>query len=266
MATYDINKLSFKNNTYNLTPSHLSTGNGYGTATIQNEVWVVNLPGFYPAEGGIVSIYFPSAIYQYSLININNTGNKEIYYRNVLIETYAENAGYITPFSSGDCITMVYDGTRFHVISIDMNRTIKNYYEAGDRIDVYKLWLPCLLTNGRKDLRFSVSVDKPIVNTSNASQFPNATPAVAVQENEGGWGYPFYLLGYPSTVLQQTSADMAMLGNIIHAQYDFNQKYILCWLQMTDDVWTGTSSYNNREWMVGIEQAHFTLLGSLPDE
>lgn len=103
------------NSTYN----NAGLGQGYGTcATAEaTAAKVVTLSGYALATGGIVAVKFTYAVPASATLNINSKGAKNIFYKGAAI-----TAGII---KAGDTVTFIYDGTQYHVISIDRdNNTV----------------------------------------------------------------------------------------------------------------------------------------------
>lgn len=104
--------------------SNESLGNGIcacdtAAATTAKEA---TLSGYELTPGGTVSVRFTNAVPASATININNTGAKAIYHQNAAI------AGDV--IDAGDTATFIYDGTRFHLISIDRSETATSITNA----------------------------------------------------------------------------------------------------------------------------------------
>lgn len=106
-------------NNDNSTYTNLSLGQGYGVCdSALGEDKVVSLSSYTLTTGGIVAIRFTgSGISAGQTLNINNKGGKPIYHKGLPIET-----GVV---KSGDTATFIYDGSYYHLISID--RDDNNY-------------------------------------------------------------------------------------------------------------------------------------------
>lgn len=93
--------------------SNLSLGQGYGTCTVWGitSSLSVTLSGYILTTGGIVAVKFSGAVKADSTLNINSTGAKPIYYRGTAITDNVIRAL--------DTATFMYDGTNYHLISID---------------------------------------------------------------------------------------------------------------------------------------------------
>lgn len=97
----------------NTTYSNASLGQGYGTcataaATVAK---VVTLSSYSLTTGGIVSVKFTYAVPASATMNINSKGAKSIYYRGAAI-----TAGVI---NAGDIATFIYNGSQYHLLTID---------------------------------------------------------------------------------------------------------------------------------------------------
>ena len=71
----------------------------------------VTLSGYSLVTGGVVAVKFTYAVPASATMNINGKGAKSIYYRGAAI-----TAGVI---EAGDVATFVYDGSQYHLLSID---------------------------------------------------------------------------------------------------------------------------------------------------
>ena len=99
---------------YNTTYSNVSLGQGYGTCSTAEatKAKVVSLSSYALTKGGIVAVKFTNAVPASATMNINSKGAKNIYHRGAAIA-----AGII---NAGDTATFIYDGTRYHLLSVDV--------------------------------------------------------------------------------------------------------------------------------------------------
>ena len=93
--------------------SPATLGQGYGVcdtaeSTLAKEC---TISSYTLVAGGIVSIKFTNAVPTNSTLNIRTRGAKKIFYRGVAI-----TSGII---KTGDTATFIYDGTQYHLISLD---------------------------------------------------------------------------------------------------------------------------------------------------
>ena len=90
-----------------------SLGQGYGVCdTVESTLAkACTISSYTLAVGGIVSIKFTNAVPANSTLNIRTRGAKKIFYRGVAIID-----GII---KAGDTATFIYDGTQYHLISLD---------------------------------------------------------------------------------------------------------------------------------------------------
>ena len=97
----------------NTTYSTYSLGIGYGTCTTAaaTAAKVVTLTSYSLVKGGIVAVKFTNAVPASATMNINSKGAKNIYYRGAAITANIIKAG--------DIATFIYDGTQYHLLSID---------------------------------------------------------------------------------------------------------------------------------------------------
>lgn len=98
----------------NSTYSNASLGQGYATCTTAEATTakVGTLSSYSLSTGGIVAVKFTYAVPASSTLNINSKGAKNIYYRGAAI-----TAGII---NAGDTATFIYDGTNYHLLSVDI--------------------------------------------------------------------------------------------------------------------------------------------------
>ena len=114
-------------NNDNSTYTNLSLGQGYGVCdSALGEDKVVTLSSYTLTTGGIVAIRFTgSGISAGQTLNINSKGAKPIYHKGLPIET-----GVV---KSSDTATFIYDGSYYHLISID--RDDNNYVKQEKLAD-----------------------------------------------------------------------------------------------------------------------------------
>lgn len=96
-------------------PENVNLGQAYGVSSDNsNAIRTSSISGFKLKKGGIVAIKFTTDInITNPSLNISSTGAKPIYYRGSTLLRGTINAG--------DTVTFIYDGTYYHVISIDKN-------------------------------------------------------------------------------------------------------------------------------------------------
>ena len=109
-GTYWIMQSTWDNNT---TYSNESLGQGYGTCTTEaaTAAKVVTLSSYALIKGGVVSVKFTNSVPASATMSINSKGAKAIFYQGAAI-----TAGVI---KAGDLATFIYDGTQYHLLSID---------------------------------------------------------------------------------------------------------------------------------------------------
>jgi len=97
----------------NTTYTNASLGQGFGTCDTAagTAAKTVALTNYALTTGGIVSVKFTYAVPANATMNINSKGAKSIFYKGVSI-----TAGVI---NAGDIATFIYDGTQYHLISLD---------------------------------------------------------------------------------------------------------------------------------------------------
>lgn len=99
----------------NSTYSNAALGQGYGTCTTAaaTAAKVVTLANYALTVGGVVSVKFSEGVPASATMNINSKGAKNIFYRGAAI-----TADIIV---AGDIATFIYDGTQYHLLTIDRN-------------------------------------------------------------------------------------------------------------------------------------------------
>ena len=114
------------NSTYN----PMTLGSGYGTcATAETTTAkVATLPGYNLITGGMPAIKFTYAVPASATLNINSRGAKAIYFQGAAI-----TAGVI---EAGDLVTFIYNGSQYHVLSIDKTANLK----AKTRSELETIW------------------------------------------------------------------------------------------------------------------------------
>lgn len=111
------------------TYSNASLGQGYGTcstaaATVAK---VVSLSSYSLVKGGVVAVKFTYAVPASATMNVNSKGAKAIFYRGSAITANVIKAG--------DLATFIYDGTRYHLLTVDRdeNTTYTHPTTSGNK-------------------------------------------------------------------------------------------------------------------------------------
>lgn len=112
----------------NTTYTNASLGQGYGTCSTSaaTVAKVVTLSGYSLVVGGIVTVKFTYAVPAGATMNVNSKGAKPIYYRGVAIDV-----GII---DAGDTATFVYNGSQYHLLTVDRNRFFSLLVPYGTQI------------------------------------------------------------------------------------------------------------------------------------
>lgn len=97
----------------NSTYTPMSLGSGYGTCdtAAATTAKVVTLASYSLQKGGIVSVKFTNAVPANATMNINSKGAKAIFYKGSAI--------IANVIKAGDTATFVYDGTQYHLLTVD---------------------------------------------------------------------------------------------------------------------------------------------------
>ena len=115
--------------------SNASLGQGYGTCTTAEATVakIVTLSGYALVVGGIVSVKFTYAVPASATLNINKRGAKAIYRHGSAI-----TAGII---KAGDTATFIYNGSQYHLISIDRDDNTDTKNTTGATNTTGKMYL-----------------------------------------------------------------------------------------------------------------------------
>ncbi len=115
--------------------SNASLGQGYGTCTTAEATVakIVTLSGYALVVGGIVSVKFTYAVPASATLNINSRGAKDIYRHGSAI-----TAGII---KAGDTATFIYNGSQYHLISIDRDDNTDTKNTTGATNATGKMYL-----------------------------------------------------------------------------------------------------------------------------
>lgn len=105
--------------TYNLpsggggagSPEEIGIGYGICNTAYATTAKTATLEDYVLTEGGIVAIKFTNAVNASATLNINGEGAAPIFYRGIAIVN-----GII---KAGDTVTLIYDGTNYHVLGTD---------------------------------------------------------------------------------------------------------------------------------------------------
>lgn len=119
----------------NTTYSNASLGQGYGTCTTAEATVakVATLSDYALVVGGIVSVKFTYAVPASATLNINSRGAKAIYRHGSAI-----TAGII---KAGDTATFIYNGSQYHLISIDRDDNTDTKNTTGSTNTTGKMYL-----------------------------------------------------------------------------------------------------------------------------
>lgn len=112
----------------NTTYTNASLGQGIGACTTATATAAkaVTLSSYSLTTGGIVAVRFTNAVPANATMNINGKGAKSIYYKGNSIVDGVINAGEVATF--------IYDGTRYHLLTVDRNRFFTSLVPYGTQI------------------------------------------------------------------------------------------------------------------------------------
>lgn len=108
----------------NTTYNPMSLGGGMGTCATDEATVAktATLSGYNLVTGGIVAVRFTYAVPASATLNINGKGAKPIFYHNAALVADV--------IAAGDTVTFIYDGTNYHILSIDhlarITQTVEN--------------------------------------------------------------------------------------------------------------------------------------------
>lgn len=226
----------------NTTYTNASLGNGYGTCSTAaaTTAKVVTLSGYALSTGGQVSVKFTNAVPAGATMNINSKGAKAIWYKGKAITD-----GIIC---AGEVATFIYDGTRYHLLTVDRNRfftslvpmgtaipenadlntleylKVGNYYCSSNATTKTLLNCPTVTTasDGTKSgTAFMMTVSSPLSQT--------------VDDESGTWKYRFRTIqAYNGPMYTQYCYSNGTAGNWIYGT----------WYQVIKSNDTATSSRN----------------------
>ena len=109
----------------NTTYSNASLGQGYGTCSTAaaTAAKVVSLSSYALTTGGVVAVKFTYGVPASATLNINSKGAKAIYYKGAAI-----TAGII---EAGDIATFIYNGSQYHLLTVDRHRFFSTLVPYG---------------------------------------------------------------------------------------------------------------------------------------
>ena len=110
------------------TYSPATLGRGYGTCATATATTakVVTLSNYSLKTGGIVAVKFDNSVPANATMNINSNGAKAIFYKGKTIVD-----GVIC---AGEVATFIYDGTQYHLLTVDRNRLLVSLVPYGASI------------------------------------------------------------------------------------------------------------------------------------
>ena len=119
----------------NTTYTNAALGQGYGTCSTAEATVakVVALSSYALVTGGIVTVKFTYAVPASATMNVNSKGAKAIYYRGSAI-----TAGVI---KAGDIATFIYNGSQYHLLTVDRDNNTDTKNTAGSTNTSSKIFL-----------------------------------------------------------------------------------------------------------------------------
>lgn len=92
-------------------PEEIGFGIGLSENSASTKARTASLQGYTLTKNGIVAVRFTTAAVANATLNINGKGAKSIYYKNAAL------VGNV--IKAGDTVTFIYDGSKYHILSID---------------------------------------------------------------------------------------------------------------------------------------------------
>ena len=119
----------------NTTYSNAALGQGYGTCSTAEATVakVVTLSRYSLVTGGIVAVKFTYAVPASATMNINSKGAKAIYYKGSAITARVIKAG--------DIATFIYNGSQYHLLTVDRDNNTDTKNTAGSTNTSSKIFL-----------------------------------------------------------------------------------------------------------------------------
>lgn len=113
----------------NTTYTNVKLGHGYATCSTAaaTTAKVGTLSNYTLTTGGIVAVKFTYAVPANATLNINSKGAKAIYYKGKAIVDGVIGAGEVATF--------IYNGSQYHLLSVDRNRFYTSLVPYGTEID-----------------------------------------------------------------------------------------------------------------------------------
>ena len=113
----------------NTTYTNVKLGHGYATCSTAEATTakVGTLSSYTLTTGGIVAVKFTNAVPAGSTLNINSKGAKAIYYKGKAIVDGVIGAGEVATF--------IYNGSQYHLLTVDRNRFFTSLVPYGTSIE-----------------------------------------------------------------------------------------------------------------------------------
>lgn len=173
-----------------------------------------SISGFRLKEGGIVAIKFTTDIdITNPSLNISSTGSKPIYYRGSALPRGTVNAG--------DTVTFIYDGTYYHVISIDKDDIVDisdGTANDGEVVFTRRSGDTVTLNFNHTHSQYALASSLSAVATSGEYSDLLNKPTIPTETTVGGWGFTKNtgtITGITMNGASKGTSGVVNLGNVV---------------------------------------------------
>lgn len=165
---------------------NVDLGQAYGVSSNNsNATRTSSISGFKLKRGGIVAIKFTTDIdITNPDLNISSTGSKPIYYRGSALPRGTVNAG--------DTVTFIYDGTYYHVISIDKDDIVDvsdGTANDGEVVFTRRSGDTVTLNFNHTHSQYALASSLSAVATSGEYSDLLNKPTIPTETTVNGWGF-----------------------------------------------------------------------------
>lgn len=173
-----------------------------------------SISGFRLKEGGIVAIKFTTDIdITNPSLNISSTGSKPIYYRGSALPRGTVNAG--------DTVTFIYDGTYYHVISIDKDDIVDisdGTANDGEVVFTRRSGDTVTLNFNHTHSQYALASSLSAVATSGEYNDLLNKPTIPTETTVSGWGFTKNtgtITGITMNGASKGTSGVVNLGNVV---------------------------------------------------
>lgn len=173
-----------------------------------------SISGFRLKEGGIIAIKFTTDIdITNPSLNISSTGSKPIYYRGSALPRGTVNAG--------DTVTFIYDGTYYHVISIDKDDIVDisdGTANDGEVVFTRRSGDTVTLNFNHTHSQYALASSLSAVATSGEYSDLLNKPTIPTETTVSGWGFTKNtgtITGITMNGASKGTSGVVNLGNVV---------------------------------------------------